>query len=141
MLTVLALAGMLDLQQLIFDSQSRRCVGKPAIIHSWAITQDIVIRRVETWIGTNGGDPFPAVDVYTTVDTLHPTAGRFILSFFGLDHYVPFTGAHEKDKLFPLDQSPVVRAGSQLRIEHMCAEVANLPSNSHVSVIVTYTVR
>lgn len=118
------------------------CDGQSRALDTWSAPQAITIRRVETWVGTTGGNPFPAVDTYTTVFARRfsvTEVGPFVLSFLGLDHYVPFTGSHQLDKVFPADQAIPLAAGDQVVLEHMCNAVAGIPSTSHTQSIVTYT--
>lgn len=129
-----------DLKQVLLPDPSfdTPCDGQIRELR-WRVPQTLTVRRIETWIGTTGGNPFPAVDVYTNVTAREPGRTPFTLSFFGLDHYVPFTGTHEKDKLFPPDQAPTLRAGLELVVSHMCNAVARIPAESRTQVIVSYT--
>lgn len=134
-------ASAADVRQVILPQTvvgKQPCDGQYRLVDTWAAPQNITIRRAETWIGTTGGDPFPAVDVFTTL--FIERAPSFVVSFFGLDHYVAFTGSHQLDKAFTPEQAPSVRAGETLKVQHMCNAVANIPSVSHTQVIVTYTI-
>lgn len=124
-----------DVRQVILSAPPATCDGRPHDLAIWTAPQAITVRRVSTWIGTNGGNPFPAVDTYTTV-----FGAGIVLSFYGLDHYVPFTGSHQWTEAFTAEQAPTIAAGQTITVQHLCNPVAGIPSASHTSVIVNYTV-
>ncbi len=120
-----------------------RCVGGEREYASWDIPVSITVRRVEIWIGTTGGEPFPAVDTHTNVFLYYPQAmqrPRLTLAYFGLDHYKAFTGPHQLDKPFTPEQAPTAPAGSRIVLSHLCNEVAGIPAYSRTQAIISITV-
>ncbi len=125
-----------------------RCVGGEREYAEWNIPADlggktVIIRRVEIWIGTNGGEPFPAVDVHTNVFLYYPQSmnrPRMTLAYFGLDHYKAFTGPHQLDKPFTPEQAPTAPAGSRIVLSHLCNEVSPVPAYSRTQAIISITV-
>jgi len=129
------------LGQVVLVSPVWPCNGVIRYLPNWTAPTAISIRRVEVWIGSSGSlpdQPFPAVDLGTALYINHPRG--FLLASLGFDHYVPFTGLHQLDKLFPPDQAPSLPQGGHVSLGHVCQAVFGIPSLSQTSATITYLV-
>lgn len=106
---------------------------------AWVAPTMVQIRKVLIWIGTDGSapdEPFPRVDVYTTVFSNHEPG--FVVSFFGMDHYTNFVGPHQWQDTFEPGQI-ILQAGQGIGVQHGCAPLAASPIvHSHTTVLVWY---
>jgi len=129
------------LGQVVLVSPVWPCDGVIRYLPNWTAPTAISIRRVEVWIGSSGSlpdQPFPAVDLGTALYVSHPR--EFLLASLGFDHYVPFTGVHQLDKVFPPDQALSLPRGGLLSLGHICQAVFGIPSLSQTSAVITYLI-
>ena len=115
-----------------------RMVYPPGSDTNWTTARPITVRRLETWLGSDGaapGRPFPAVDMHTAVYM----TGGVLLDFYALDHYAPFTGDHTKVTVWPANAAPRVEAGEQIHVGHGCWAQFGAVSHSQVWMRMEYT--
>lgn len=119
--------------------QNSSCIGQTTWT-SYTTPTPITIWSAEVSLFSDGGVPFPGVDIYSTIFAVHPSWPKaLVLVNYGLDRYTPEVGPSYREKAFPSHLGVVLPAGGSLVFEHRCEAVFGLASHSRSGALVSYT--